>query len=135
LELRAPDGSSTGLTASVIVPAFGHIANSVHELFPSLTASTGLPFRGLLRITSFSSIAVVALRARYNENGSFLIATTPVSNEASSASTAELIFPQIVDGGGYATQFILFSGITDQNTTGILSFFGQNGLPLNLTVR
>jgi hypothetical protein len=135
LELRALDGSSTGLTASVIVPAFGHIANFVHELFPSLTVSTGLPFRGLLRITSFSSIAVVALRARYNETGTFLIATTPVSNEASTASTADLIFPQIVDGGGYTTQFILFSGITDQNTTGILSFFGQNGQPLNLTVR
>src|SRR5262249_55228190 len=55
LELRALDGSSTGLTASVIVPAFGHIANFVHELFPSLTVSSGLPFRGLLRITSFSS--------------------------------------------------------------------------------
>jgi hypothetical protein len=135
LELRALDGSSTGLTASVIIPAFGHIANFVHELFPSLTVSSGLPFRGLLRITSFSSIAVVALRARYNEIGTFLIATTPVSNEASTASTADLIFPQIVDGGGYTTQFILFSGITDQNTTGILSFFGQSGQPLNLTVR
>jgi hypothetical protein len=107
----------------------------VHELFPSLTVSPGLPFRGLLRITSFSSIAVAAVRARYNENSSFLITTTPVSNEASSVSTAELVFPQIVDGGGYTTQFVLFSGITDQNTTGILSFFGQDGQPLNLTVR
>jgi len=134
-ELRGLDGSSTGLTSSIIVPAFGHRANFVHELFPSLTVSVGVPFRGLLRITSFSSIAVVAARARYNEDGSFLITTTPVSNEASSASTAELVFPQIVDGGGYNTQFVLFSGITDQNTTGILSFFGQDGQPLNLTVR
>ena len=134
-ELRGLDGSSTGLTSSIIVPAFGHRANFVHELFPSLTVSVGVPFRGLLRITSFSSIAVVAARARYNEDGSFLITTTPVSNEASSASTAELDFPQIVDGGGYSTQFVLFSGITDQNTTGILSFFGQDGQPLNLTVR
>ena len=135
LELRGLDGSSTGLTSSVIVPAFGHIANFVHELFPSLTVSAAGPFRGLLRITSFSSIAVLAARARYNENGSFLITTTPVSNEASSASAAEVAFPQIVDGGGYATQFVLFSGITDQNTTGNLSFFGQDGQPLNLTVR
>ena len=134
-ELRGLDGSSTGLTSSVTVPAFGHSANFVHELFPSLTVSPGLPFQGLLRITSFSSIAVVAVRARYNENGSFLITTTPVSNEASSASTAELDFAQIVDGGGYSTQFVLFSGITDQNTTGILNFFGEDGLPLNLTVR
>jgi hypothetical protein len=77
----------------------------------------------------------LAARARYNENATFLITTTPVSNEASSASAAELDFPQIVDGGGYATQFVLFSGITDQNTTGNLSFFGQDGQPLNLTVR
>src|SRR5262249_42937133 len=76
-ELRALDGSSTGLTASVIVPAFGHVANFVHELFPTLTVSPGLPFRGLLRITSFSSIAVVSVRSRYNENGDFLITTMP----------------------------------------------------------
>ena len=64
----------------------------------------------------------------------FVPSITSVSNEAAPASTDALIFPQIVDGGGYTTQFVLFSGITNQNTTGVLNFFGQDGQPLNLTV-
>jgi hypothetical protein len=135
LELLDINGSSTGLTTIVTVPAFGHVSAFVNELFPSLNVSFDTPFRGMLRITSFSSIIVAAIRAQYNELGTFLITTTPVSNEASSASTAELVFPHIVDGGGYATQFILFSGIANQNTTGILGFVGQDGQALNLTVR
>jgi hypothetical protein len=135
IELLTIDGSSTGLNTSVTVPALGHVSRFVQQLFPSLNVSFEAPFRGMLRITSFSSIAVVAIRTQYNELGTFLMTTTPVSNEASTASTAELVFPQIVDGGGYTTQFILFSGIANQNTTGTLGFVAQDGRPLNLLVR
>ena len=135
LELLAMDGSSIGFMTTVSVPAFGHVSKFVHELFPSVVATFDAPFRGVLRITSFSSIGVVAIRARYNELGNFLITTTPVSNEASTVSAAELVFPHIVDGGGYSTQFVLFSGIANQSTTGILDFVGQDGQALNLTVR
>lgn len=135
IELLTIDGSSTGLTTSVTVPALGHVSRFVHQLFPSINVSFEAPFRGMLRITSFSSITVVSIRTQYNELGTFLMTTMPVSNEASSASTAELVFPQIVDGDGYTTQFILFSGIANQSTTGTLSFVGQDGRPLNLLVR
>jgi hypothetical protein len=79
-------------------------------------------------------VAVVSLRTRYNERGEFLITTTPATNEGSPSSSAELVFPHIVDGGGYATQFALFSGISGQATTGTLRFFGQDGQALNLTI-
>jgi hypothetical protein len=129
-ELTGLDGLNTGMTASVVVPATGHVSKFVHELFPSLS----LPFRGILRVSSASSIVVIALRVRDNERGDFMVTTTPVANEASPSSTTELIFPQIADQGGYSTQFILFSGVFGQSTIGTLRFFNQTGQPLNLTL-
>jgi hypothetical protein len=130
-ELTALNGANTGLTASVVVPALGHVSKFVHELFPTL----GLPFRGILRVSSSNSISLVSLRMRYNERSDFLLTTTPATNEASASSTAELIFPHIVDRGGYTTQFVLFSGVTGQTSNGTLRFFAQDGQALNLTVR
>ena len=130
-ELNSLNGFSTGLTASVLIPPSGHTSKFVHELFPTVS----LPFRGVLRMSSSNSIVVVSLRTRYNERGDFLITTTPATNEASASSSGELMFPHIVDRGGYTTQFILFSGLAGQSTAGTLRFFGQNGQPLNLTVR
>ncbi len=130
-ELNSLNGFSTGLTASAVIPPSGHTSKFVHELFPALS----LPFRGVLRVSSSNSIVVVTLRTRYNERGDFLITTTPATNEASASSSAELMFPHIVDRGGYTTQFILFSGLAGQSTAGTLRFFGQDGQPLSLTVR
>lgn len=130
-ELTGLDGFNTGLTASVVVPASGHVSKFVHELFPTLS----LPFRGILRVSSANSIVVVSLRVRYNERGDLLMTTTPVTNEASPSASAPLIFPQIADQGGYSTEFILFSGAFGQRTTGTLEFFGQNGQPLSLNVQ
>jgi len=47
-------------------------------------------------------------------------------------TTSEMDFPHLVDGGGYTTQFILFSGASGQATTGTLGFFDESGQPLNL---
>ena len=130
-ELTAMDGTSTGLTASVNIAGFGHVSKFVQELFPGID----LPFQGVLRISSFNSIAVSALRTRNNRRGTFLITTTPVSNEVGVSTTADLFFPQIADRAGYTTQFILFSGIVGQSTTGTLRFLKQDGQDLSLLVR
>jgi hypothetical protein len=90
----------------------------------------------VLRVTAGTSpIVVVNLRARYNERSDFLITATPVINEASASSTAEILFPHIADGAGWSTQFVLFSGITGQNTSGNVRFAAQTGQSLNLTIR
>ncbi len=130
-ELTNMNGTSAGLSANAVVPPMGHVSKFVHELFPALS----LPFRGVLRMSSSNLISIVSLRMRYNERGDFLITTTPASNEASASSTADLIFPHIVDRGGYTTQFILFSGIAGQTSTGSLRFFAQDGQALNLSIR
>jgi hypothetical protein len=138
-ELTSLDGSNSGLTAAVTVPAFGHVGRFVHDLFPVVDPPAGevlrVPFRGILRVVSSNSIAFASFRMRYNERGDFLITTTPATNEASPSSSAELVFPHIVDRAGYSTQFVVFSGISGQATTGTLRFFGQDGQALNLTLR
>ena len=131
-ELTTLAGVSTGLTASAIVPGSGHIAKFVDELFPTLAA----PFQGVLRVTTGSTpVAVVGLRLRINERGEFLITTTAPSDEGGATTTAEQLFPHIVDGGGWSTQFILFSGIAGQSSSGSLRLLSLTGTPLDLTLQ
>ena len=102
------------------------------QVFPSLS----FPFQGLLRISGGTSagFSVVGLRTRTNERGDFLITTIPPANENNSASPMELFFPHLVNGGGYTTQFILFSGTAGQSSSGNLRFLEQDGAPFDLTV-
>lgn len=128
------DGTATGLPAvNLTLPANGQVARFAHELF---SMGSLFPFKGLIRISggTTSGLSVVGLRGRYNERGEFLITTTPPSNEAATASSAELLFPHLVNGGGYTTQFILFSGTAGQSSTGNLRFVRQDGTAFNLTV-
>jgi hypothetical protein len=134
-ELTNLDGSSTGLTASVSVPATGQIAIFLNQI----QGFAGLPatFKGVLRISTPSSaaISVVGLRSRVNERGDFLITTTPSVNEDAAATTAESGFPHLADSGGYTTQFILISGLKGQASSGVLRFLSQSGQPLYLPFR
>ena len=125
-ELTTLDGVSTGLAARVPVPGSGHVSMYVDELFPALT----LPFRGILRLSSASeSVAVVGLRLRSNENGDLLVTTTPPIDESSASTTSELLFPHLVDGGGWITEFVLFSGVAGQAGAGELELVDSNGQP------
>jgi hypothetical protein len=132
LELTGLDGGSTGLTAALTVPGNGQVAKFLHEAFPGLT----FPFKGILRISGGQAegLSVVGLRLRSNERGDILVTTTPPTNEGSPPSAAELLFPHLVNGGGYTTQFILFSGTAGQASTGTLKFFKQDGTAFNLNV-
>ena len=133
LELSKLDGSSTGLTGMLSVPANGQVAIFLNQItgFGSLQ----IPFQGVLRVSSPASISVAGLRGRYNERSDFLITTTPPVNEATAPSPAALFFPQISDSGGYTTQFILFSGQPGQSSSGTMQLFSQSGGALNLTLR
>jgi hypothetical protein len=135
-EVTNLDGSTTGLPApvNVSVPAAGHTARFLAQIFPTVPN----PFKGVLRIsTTAAGISVVGLRARYNERPSaeaFIITTTPVSLEGAAPSGAESLFPHLVNGGGYTTQFILFSGSAGQASTGNLRFVKPDGSAFNLTL-
>jgi sugar lactone lactonase YvrE len=137
LELTNLDGTATGLPAatSVILPASGHTGKFLSQIFTTLPN----PFKGMLRISTTSSeISVVGLRTRYNERPpreNFLITSMPPTSEKAAASSAELFFPQLADGSGYTTQFILFNATAGQQPSGTLLLFQPSGQTLGLTLR
>jgi hypothetical protein len=125
MQLTNLDGTPTGLSQAINVPAGGQIAEFINELFPQLPAT----FQGVGRILSSSAVAVAALRGRYNERGDFLMTTTPPFIEGAVPST-DLVFPHIVSGLGFTTQIVLFgSGGSAQ-----LYLLGQDGTVQPLSV-
>jgi hypothetical protein len=115
-DLTDLSGNTLG-SASTTIQGRGQVAEFLNEMFPNLS----LPVKGVLRIsTTGSPLAVAALRGRYNERQDFLMSTTPPTNEAVPAVNALLVFPHIVNGGGFTTQFILFSGAANQTANGDL---------------
>ena len=78
LELTDLDGTATGLTESLTLPASGHVARFIDEFFPALPT----PFSGILRITSTApNIAAVGLRLAINPRNDILVTTTPPVDE------------------------------------------------------
>ena len=128
LELTDLEGNLIGMN-SLVVPASGQRALFVDELFTA-------PFKGVLRVfSSEQTIAMTALRGRTNERSEFLTTTTVPTNEAAAATTAEFLFPHLVDGGGWSTQTILFSGIAGQVANGTMRFFGTDGKPFEISLQ
>jgi hypothetical protein len=129
-DLTGLDGSPLA-NGSMTLPGNGQAAEFLNQILPSAPQ----PLKGILRITTSGSVAVVGLRGRYNERGDFLITTTPTSVETTTPSTAVSFFPHIVDGGGYTTQFVLFDQATSGSMSGVVMFYGQNGTPLGLNLK
>jgi hypothetical protein len=118
------DGSSTGLTGSLRVPANGQTALFTEQIPGLETLPSG--FQGVLRIsTTATNLVVAGLRGRTNERNDFLITTLPAQPETATPATSELVFPHFADGGGYTTQFILMP--VSGRASGILKFVGQSG--------
>jgi hypothetical protein len=80
-----------------------------------------------LDIASASPFAALTLRSLNNSRGDELLTTFPVA-EFNQAAPFPIVFPQIADGGGFKTQFILLSAGAGANTT--LNFFTDNGSAL-----
>jgi len=131
-ELANLSGASTGLTGRATIPAQAQVSLFANEI-SGLESTLGM--QGVLRITAPTPVSVIGLRARYNERADFLITTVQPSNETSAPSTNVLYMPHFVDGGGYTTQFILFSGSANQSSNGTLRFFSQTGQALGLGLR
>jgi len=90
-----------------------------------------LPFQGLLRVTSSVPVAVAGLRGRYNERGDFIITTTAPISEQFVPPASDVYFGHFADGGGFTTQFVVFSG-AGFPAAGSVRFVSQAGQPLEL---
>jgi subtilisin family serine protease len=84
-------------------------------------------FTGVLDIRSANSFAALTLRSLDNERGDFLMTTFPIADENQPAPEPA-VFPQIADGGGYTTQFILLGQDSASSIT--LNFYSGTGNPL-----
>ena len=113
-------GTSQG---SLQLPGNGHSAKFATELIAGLP--TG--FTGVLDITSATPFAALTLRSLNNERNDFLMTTFPIA-DANQIAPSPVVFPQIADGGGFATEFILLNAGGVSKAT--LSFFDNEGRQL-----
>jgi hypothetical protein len=127
LKLKAfhPDGSivTDGGESSLSLDTAGHTARFVSQFMSGLPAG----FTGVLDISSESPFAALTLRALTNSRGEFLLTTFPVADQTR-AAPAPMVFPQIADGGGYVTEFILMSSAGPASLS--IDFYDEDGVPL-----
>lgn len=118
-----------GVTPVVASPGQVQLQGNGHTAAFAGQFISGLPngFTGVLDISASSPFAALTLRSLTNSRGDFLLTTFPIADFNQSPVTP-LIFPQIADGGGYRTQFILLSSGGAASAT--LSFFDDNGSPM-----
>lgn len=105
------------------LPANGHTAKFAGEFVAGLPAG----FTGVLDISSETPFAALTMRSLSNERGNSLLTTFPIADLNHSAPSP-ILFPQLADGGGYVTQFILLSPGGTASTT--LNFYGETGAAL-----
>jgi hypothetical protein len=126
------DGTPTGLSTTFTLAAQGHISNFVHRI--AGFSSMPNPFQGLMLVHATGpGVVAFGMRQRISENGTLVGTTTgPIKENPGSGTT--VIFPHILDGGGYGTRFILLSDPSGTGTSGTLSFADENGnvVPLSL---
>ena len=127
LEVTRLDGSLAVAPSTLSLPPSGQVARFLDQVF-------SLPdnFSGVLRVTSTTEVAMVALRLRVNERGELKMTTTSPSNEMDPSTSQDRFFAHLADSGGWSTQFILFSGTAGQTSSGTLSFIDTAGEPWDL---
>jgi hypothetical protein len=128
LELYGLDGASTGLTGTLSLPARGQRSMFLNEIPGFESLANG--FQGILRIAGASNapISVIALRGRTNERNEFIVSTMNATLEGETPA-GPLMFPHVVDGDGYSTQFLLVGPSSS------LSMFSQNGTAMSLSMQ
>jgi hypothetical protein len=118
------NGASAGSgPATINLVPNGHASAFIGQLI------NGLPdgFTGIADLTSSSPFVPLNLRSLTNGRGDFLLTTFPAPDVTQPAPTP-IIFPQIADGAGYATQFIFISANGAASVT--VNFVGDDGQPL-----
>jgi hypothetical protein len=129
VEVKNLDGG-TGLIGVLSIPGNGQAALFLNQI-PGIQ-SLLTPFRGMLELTSFVPITVIGLRARYNERNDLLMTTIPPADESVPPAASGPVFPEFADGGGFSTQFVLFSAQPGETPSGSLQLVSPAGKAVNL---
>ena len=133
LTLVNMDGTPAGFSSALTLPAKGHLATYLQNMNDFKNMPN--PFQGILRVHATGpGVVLFGMRGRISVNGNFVGTTTgPIKEDAGNGTT--VIFPHVLDGGGYATQFILFGDPAGGGTLGTLSFADENGAALPLAIQ
>ncbi len=116
MTLRDTSGRTIATKPAETLYGGGHLARFAIQDFASSDA-----FEGSIEFSSDRDVFAVALR--YDNRAQDVFSTIPVlADEASQI----LYFPQVADGGGYRTNFILVNPSATA-TTARLEFFGDDG--------
>jgi hypothetical protein len=91
------------------------------------------PFRGTLQVSSDVPLAMLSLRGTTNARGEFIMTSLPSHAEESAPIFEPAILPQLTDGGGYQTEWLLLNPY-DQRLTGKIRFFSAIGGPWSLGI-
>lgn len=118
---KRPDGSH-GL---VRLTGQGQVTGSAGELIEGLPRG----FTGVVDVTSTTPIVVTALRSLVTLRRDVILSVFPAA-DLTRESTSPMVFPHVLDGDGYATEFVLLGAGTPG--TAVIKFFGENGLPLTV---
>jgi len=138
LAIANPNGSASGITIQAFqtdgvttagtspgplqLAANGNSAQFADELISGLPAG----FTGILDISSTLPFAALTVRSLTNERGDFLITTFPIA-DFNHAAPSPVLFPQIADGGGYTTTFVLLGSTKELDA--FLCFYNEAGTP------
>ena len=130
VEVRFEVGSSA---AGMTLPAHGHFAGFLSQL-PGLSAPAGSA--GFVRVSTASpgGIAAVSVLVQTNERGDSLITGVPTFS-SKSVPLSGTMFPQIVEGGGYSVQLIIFDASAGNPMAVTLRSSGQSGQPFDLRLQ
>jgi hypothetical protein len=101
----------------------GHNAQFAGQLIAGLPAG----FTGVMDIISSTPFVALTVRSLTNERNDSLLATFPIA-DMTAAAPSPIVFPQIADGGGDVTQFILIGAGGASSVT--LNYYGEDGEPL-----
>ncbi|MEJ2147450.1 MAG: fibronectin type III domain-containing protein [Acidobacteriota bacterium] len=115
--------AGAGAPPPIELKARGQDAQFASELVSGLPAN----FTGVLDLQSSTPFAALTLRSLYNTRKDFLLTTFPVA-DLTRPAPAPIVFPQIADGGGIRTQFILIN--PSNNSVINIQFYDEQGAPL-----
>ena len=110
------------------LPARGHLALFVNELFPGLSGT----YNGLLEITSTTPISAITLKLTINERNDLVYTTLPVADLNSVSTSTQMVFPHIAFGGGFSTRLIFINTDMTKSTTGKLSFYKSDSTAMTV---
>ncbi len=136
LAFRLRDSAGTTLAnGNGTLDAGAHIArfiDQLNQIAPNFALPAGFPATirfGSLEISSDQPISILALRLTVNQRGETLLTTIPIADLMQADSGGTIYFPQLVNGGGYATTVILIN-TTGATETGTLQVTDDGGNPL-----